>query len=251
MLKILPGMSEGNPRWYQAIHQSWITLRRRQVLHGQWCPKLFQNRSSPRAKQHLKSRSSKPCLRSKKGKWCHLQAKTLMSLLNLPQPKGAGCLQKDRTHYIPISRIKNGQSLFETGASKADTQRHKDNVNLLKTNAILPLTQLGDAKVAKLPQDFIKALPKWVKPSFLLFQPRRPKKVLIQTPTNSCRRLGTTSLPLGILEIRFQTLSTTKNATSQRLERVEGAWLWNWQQQGWTWLHTKCTVEDFKQSEKW
>ncbi|KAM2282451.1 hypothetical protein ACFXTI_031664 [Malus domestica] len=70
--------------------------------------------------------------------------------------------------YIPMSRRKNGQSPFETRASKADTQRHKDNVKLLKTNAVLPLTQLGNAKAARLPQGFIKALPKGVEPSFLL-----------------------------------------------------------------------------------
>ncbi|KAM2685925.1 hypothetical protein EV2_008880 [Malus domestica] len=69
--------------------------------------------------------------------------------------------------YIPMLRRKNGQSPFETGASKADAQRHMDNVKLLKTNAVLPLTQLGDTKVARLPQGFIKALPKGVEPSFL------------------------------------------------------------------------------------
>ncbi|KAM2838647.1 hypothetical protein COP1_030341 [Malus domestica] len=42
--------------------------------------------------------------------------------------------------YIPTSRRKNGQSPFETAASKADAQRHIDNVKLLKTNAVLPLT---------------------------------------------------------------------------------------------------------------
>ncbi|KAM1042981.1 hypothetical protein ACFX1X_034678 [Malus domestica] len=51
--------------------------------------------------------------------------------------------------YIPTSRRKNGQSLFETAASKADAQRHMDNVKFLKTNAVLPLTQLGDTKVAR------------------------------------------------------------------------------------------------------
>ncbi|KAM2064855.1 hypothetical protein ACFX16_028200 [Malus domestica] len=66
-----------------------------------------------------------------------------------------------------MSRRKNGQSPVEMGASKADTQWHKDNVKLLKTNAVLPLTQLGNAKVARLPQGFIKALPKGVEPSFL------------------------------------------------------------------------------------
>ncbi|KAM2369474.1 hypothetical protein EV1_046376 [Malus domestica] len=55
--------------------------------------------------------------------------------------------------YILMSRRKNGQSLFETGASKANAQRHKDN--------------LSDAKVARLPQGFIKALPKGMEPSFL------------------------------------------------------------------------------------
>ncbi|KAB2611505.1 hypothetical protein D8674_019537 [Pyrus ussuriensis x Pyrus communis] len=50
---------------------------------------------------------------------------------------------------------------------KADTQWHADNVKLLKTNAVLPLTQLGGAKVARLPQGFIKALPKKVESSFL------------------------------------------------------------------------------------
>ncbi|KAM2890625.1 hypothetical protein COP2_009029 [Malus domestica] len=66
-----------------------------------------------------------------------------------------------------MSRRKNGSSPFETGVSKADTQWHKDNVKLLKTNAVLPLTLLGDAKVARLPQGFIKALLKGVEPSFL------------------------------------------------------------------------------------
>ncbi|KAM2725588.1 hypothetical protein EV1_028272 [Malus domestica] len=69
--------------------------------------------------------------------------------------------------YIPMSRRKNGQSPFETGAGKADAQQHMDNVKLLKTNAFLPLTQLSDAKVARLPQGFIKALPKGVEQSFL------------------------------------------------------------------------------------
>ncbi|KAM1206144.1 hypothetical protein FF1_006824 [Malus domestica] len=69
--------------------------------------------------------------------------------------------------YIPMSRRKNGQSPFETAASKADAQRHIDNVKLLKTNAVLPLTQLGDTKVAKPSQGFIKGLPKGVEPSFL------------------------------------------------------------------------------------
>ncbi|KAM1935762.1 hypothetical protein ACFX15_019768 [Malus domestica] len=69
--------------------------------------------------------------------------------------------------YIPMSRRKNGQSPFEFGAHKADAQRHMDNVKLLKTKAVLPLTQLGSTKVARLPQGFIKALPKGVEPSFL------------------------------------------------------------------------------------
>ncbi|KAM1698838.1 hypothetical protein ACFXTH_029991 [Malus domestica] len=55
--------------------------------------------------------------------------------------------------YIPMSRRKNGQSSFETEASKADAQRHRDN--------------LSNAKVARLPQGFVKALPKGVEPSFL------------------------------------------------------------------------------------
>ncbi|KAM1220085.1 hypothetical protein ACFX13_047930 [Malus domestica] len=53
------------------------------------------------------------------------------------------------------------------GTSKADAQRYMDNVKLLKTNAMLPLTQLSNAKVARLPQGFVKALPKRVEPSFL------------------------------------------------------------------------------------
>ncbi|KAM2589171.1 hypothetical protein TB1_046128 [Malus domestica] len=69
--------------------------------------------------------------------------------------------------YIPTSRRKNGQSPFETAVSKADTQRHIDNVKLLKTNAVLPLTQLSDIKVARPSQGFIKGLPKGVEPSFL------------------------------------------------------------------------------------
>ncbi|KAM1358731.1 hypothetical protein ACFX15_044968 [Malus domestica] len=69
--------------------------------------------------------------------------------------------------YIPMSRRKNGQSTFETEASKADAQRYMDNVKLLKTNAVLPLTQLSNTKVARLPQGFVKALPKRAEPSFL------------------------------------------------------------------------------------
>ncbi|KAM2498601.1 hypothetical protein PS1_040843 [Malus domestica] len=69
--------------------------------------------------------------------------------------------------YIPMSKRKNGQSPFETEASEADAQRHRDNVKLLKTNAVLPLTQLSNAKVARLPQCFVKALPKGAKPIFL------------------------------------------------------------------------------------
>ncbi|KAM0996656.1 hypothetical protein ACFX2C_006629 [Malus domestica] len=69
--------------------------------------------------------------------------------------------------YIPMSRRKNGQSSFETRASKADAQQQRDNVKLLKTNVVLPLTQLSDVKVARLPQSFVKALPKGVEPSFL------------------------------------------------------------------------------------
>ncbi|KAM1201783.1 hypothetical protein ACFX2J_017829 [Malus domestica] len=42
--------------------------------------------------------------------------------------------------YIMMSKRKNGQSPFETEASKADAQRYMDNVKLLKTNAVLPLT---------------------------------------------------------------------------------------------------------------
>ncbi|KAM1193039.1 hypothetical protein ACFX2G_013567 [Malus domestica] len=42
-----------------------------------------------------------------------------------------------------------------------------DNVNLLKTNAVLPLTQLGDTMVARPSQCFIKSLPKGEEPSFL------------------------------------------------------------------------------------
>ncbi|KAM1286388.1 hypothetical protein ACFX2J_000452 [Malus domestica] len=42
-----------------------------------------------------------------------------------------------------------------------------DNVKLLKTNAVLLLTQLGDTKVARPSQGFIKGLPKGVELSFL------------------------------------------------------------------------------------
>ncbi|MBT0984656.1 hypothetical protein KJ032_26900, partial [Salmonella enterica subsp. enterica serovar Typhimurium] len=35
------------------------------------------------------------------------------------------------------------------------------------TNAVLPLTQLSNAKVSKLPQGFVKPLPKRVEPSSL------------------------------------------------------------------------------------
>ncbi|KAM2449117.1 hypothetical protein PS1_019250 [Malus domestica] len=40
--------------------------------------------------------------------------------------------------YIPMSRRNSGQSPFEI--SKANTQLHKDNIKLLKINAVLPLT---------------------------------------------------------------------------------------------------------------
>ena len=53
--------------------------------------------------------------------------------------------------YIPMSRRKNGPSPFKIGTSKIDTQLHKDDVKLLKTNAVLPLTQLGNAKLSKPP----------------------------------------------------------------------------------------------------
>ncbi|TQE10158.1 hypothetical protein C1H46_004214 [Malus baccata] len=62
-----------------------------------WCLKLFQKRSNPWAKQHLKSRSAKPCLSSKK-KLCHLQTKTTMSLLNLQQPEEVGRPQMDQAY---------------------------------------------------------------------------------------------------------------------------------------------------------
>ncbi|KAM1674508.1 hypothetical protein ACFX2K_040568 [Malus domestica] len=63
----------------------------------------------------------------------------------------------------------NGPNIpvFRYIPTKADAQRHMDNVKLLKTNAILPLTQLGDTKVAGPSQGFIKGLPKGVEPSFL------------------------------------------------------------------------------------
>ncbi|KAM1013928.1 hypothetical protein ACFX2J_043697 [Malus domestica] len=70
-----------------------------------------------------------------------------------------------------LSSSKNDDELAKPattkGTSKVDAQQHRDNVKLLKTNVVLPLTQLGDAKVARLPQGFIKALPKGVEPSFL------------------------------------------------------------------------------------
>ena len=173
MLKILPGKSEDNPRWYQAIHQSRITLRRRQVLHGR---RHGARSSSKRDQIHgqssdLKSRSGKPCPRSKKGKPCYLQAKTMMSLLNLQQPKGVGHLQNDRTHPSSDTSRCREERMVNPGSkleqAKPTHRGHKDNVKLLKTNAVLPLTQLGDAKVARLPQGFIKALPNGVEPSFL------------------------------------------------------------------------------------
>ncbi|KAM1100371.1 hypothetical protein ACFX2B_006779 [Malus domestica] len=126
-----------------------------------WCPKLFQKRSNPRAKQHLKSRSGKPCPRSKDDNELAKHATTKRSRT----PSNGPNIPVFR--YILMSRRKNGQSPFETGVNKADAQRHMDNVKLLKTNAVLPLTQLGDTKVARLPQGFIKALPNGVEPSFL------------------------------------------------------------------------------------
>ncbi|KAM2201936.1 hypothetical protein ACFX1R_001710 [Malus domestica] len=62
--------------------------------------------------------------------------------------------------YIPLSRRKNGQSPFETRTSKANTQLHKDDIKLLKINAVLPLTQLGDTKISKPPTGFVRPLPK-------------------------------------------------------------------------------------------
>ncbi|KAM1680768.1 hypothetical protein ACFX1X_038573 [Malus domestica] len=64
-------------------------------------------------------------------------------------------------------RRKNGQSSFKIGTRKADTQMHKDDVKLLKTNAVLLLTLLGNAKVSKPLQGFIKPLPNGAKPSSL------------------------------------------------------------------------------------
>ena len=69
--------------------------------------------------------------------------------------------------YIPMSRRKKGQTPFETGTSKTGMQQYEDDVELLKANAILPLTQLGGTKIAGPPQGFIKALPKGVESSFL------------------------------------------------------------------------------------
>ena len=69
--------------------------------------------------------------------------------------------------YIPMSKRKKCQSSFEMGASKANTQQHNDDVKMLKTNAVLPLTQLGNAKAARSPQGFIKAQPNEVETSFL------------------------------------------------------------------------------------
>ncbi|KAM2877113.1 hypothetical protein COP2_020048 [Malus domestica] len=60
--------------------------------------------------------------------------------------------------YIPMLRRKNGQSPLETGTSKANSQLHKDDVKLLKTNEVLPLIQLGDAKGSKPLQGFAKPL---------------------------------------------------------------------------------------------
>ncbi|KAM1315939.1 hypothetical protein ACFX2F_019648 [Malus domestica] len=64
-------------------------------------------------------------------------------------------------------RRKNGQSPFEIGTSKANTHLHKDDVKLLKTNATLPLTLLGNAKISKPPLGFVKPLPKEAEPSTL------------------------------------------------------------------------------------
>ena len=77
--------------------------------------------------------------------------------------------------YIPKSRRKKGESLFEIGTSKADTQLHKDDVKLLKTNSVLPLTPLGNTKVSKPPQGFVNPCQRGQNQA--LFQPRRPKKV--------------------------------------------------------------------------
>ena len=100
-----------------------------------------------------------PCPRNKKGKPCHLQEK------NDDEPAKTATTKESVTpskvlntlvfRYIPMSRRKNGQFPFKTGTSKVNTQLHKDNVKLLKTNAVLPLTQIGDAKVSK-PPGFIK-----------------------------------------------------------------------------------------------
>ncbi|KAM2671459.1 hypothetical protein EV1_007266 [Malus domestica] len=70
--------------------------------------------------------------------------------------------------YIPMSRRKNGQSPFETGTSKVNTQLHKNDVKLLKTNIVLPQTQLCDTKVSKPLQGFVKSLPKGAGPSSIL-----------------------------------------------------------------------------------
>ena len=82
--------------------------------------------------------------KSKEGKSCHLQGKYDNEPAKPATIKGSVTPSKGANTpvfwYIPMSRRKNRQSPFGTGTSKADTQLHKDNVKLLKTNAVLPLT---------------------------------------------------------------------------------------------------------------
>ncbi|KAM1256507.1 hypothetical protein ACFX2G_031209 [Malus domestica] len=60
--------------------------------------------------------------------------------------------RKQEEEVMPSSS-KNDDELAKPattrGISKADAQQRMDNVKLLKTNAVLPLTQLSDTKVAR------------------------------------------------------------------------------------------------------
>ncbi|KAM2779107.1 hypothetical protein COP1_014414 [Malus domestica] len=169
MLKILPGMSKDDTKPFTEAESYFVDAKF--YMDEDMVPEALP--------EEIKSTGKAT---PKKQKWQAMPKKqeeeaTPSSSKNDDEPAKPTTTKGNRTpsngpskpvfRYIPMSRRKNGQSLFETGVSKADAQRYRDNVKLLKTNAILPLTQLGDAKVAGLPQGFIKALPKGVEPSFL------------------------------------------------------------------------------------
>ncbi|KAM2327805.1 hypothetical protein ACFXTH_014338 [Malus domestica] len=126
--------------------------------------------------------------------------------------------------YIPMLRRKNGQSPFENGTSKTDTQLHKDNVKLLKTNAVLPLTQLGNAKVSKPSQGLVKPLPKGVEPSSV------PTKMTEEGFDPNAYKLMSKagydfSFPSNLRNKVPNTINNKECDLTETQKRLKGAWL--------------------------